>query len=425
MYRLIDGSDPAARGTAPRLPAPDDGRLADAVRRIGTLAALLLIAAALLGCDEPVPSWGSTESADRTSADRAERRATPPPTPDYRELTAASPADDRPDGDGSGDADGPGRPLPEDVSYPEAESLYHQGDYRRAVRHFEAYTRDRPDNPWGHYMLGLSAWKAGDLERAVRGLEAALERDPEHVKSLVNLSRVLLELDRPEEAREPVRRALETAPRSADALRVAGNVALEQGETGTAMRRYRQALAVDDLDAWSANNLGLLRLREGRFADALGPLARAVELRPDVGVFRNNLGVALERTGHLAQARAQYRAAADTGHDKAEASLARLEGVSPDRTSEPVELETLARRFSERAEGWEVDRLARRPSPTGTADAASGSPEGDDSPSVPGGPEEADTTAAEPDPDPETETGSGDGDAAADGSARDTTGTGG
>lgn len=417
MYRLIDAS---ARDDAP---APDDARLAAAVRRVGTLAALLLITAALLGCDGSESTWGSTESADRTSSDRAERRATPPPTPDYRELTAASPGEERPDAGPTGDEGDPGQPLPRDVSYPEAESLYHQGDYREALRHFEAYTRDRPDNPWGHYMLGLSAWKAGELERAVRGLEAALERDPDHVKSLVNLSRVLLELDRPQEAREPVRRAVETAPRSADALRVAGNVAEETGDTETAVRRYRQALAADGSDAWSANNLGLLLVRQGRFSDALGPLARAVELRPDVGVFRNNLGVALERTGHLARARAQYRAAADTGHGKAEASLARLEGVSPDGTAEPVELDALARRFAERAEGWEVDRLARRSSRSEGVDVPSGSPAGDDAASGSAEPEEDDSRSAEPegsDPDPEK-----DGDETEDGSARDTTGAGG
>ncbi len=401
MYRFIDRSHRDARGTAPDLPTADDGRLAAAVRRVGTLAALLLIAAALFGCDDTESTWGSTESADRTSADRTERRATPPPTPDYRELTAAAPEGSRTDGEpGADDADGPEQPLPRDPTYPGAESLYHQGEYTEAVRHFEAYTRDHPDNPWGHYMLGLSAWKAGEPEEAVRGLEAALERDPDHVKSLVNLSRVLLELDRPEEARGHVRKAVDTAPGSADALRVAGNAALETGETETAVRRYRQALAVDGADAWSANNLGLLLLRQGRFEDALGPLARAVEIRPDVGVFRNNLGAALERTGHLAAARAQYRGAADTGHGKAEASLTRLEGVVPDGTVEPVELDVLARRFADRVDGWEVDRLARRPAPTD----GSGDPAGDQAPSV-GDVDDPDASGDEP-----PESGDGDGD---------------
>lgn len=404
MYRFIDRSRRDARGAAPATdrPTEEDDRHAAVVRRVGTLAALILIAAALVGCDEPESTWGSTESADRTPA---EQQATPPPTPDYRKLTSSAEEGRRDGSDGTGDGAAPEQPLPDDVSYPEAESLYHRAEYDEALRHFEAYTREHPDNPWGHYMLGLSAWKAGELEEAVRGLEGALERDPDHVKSLVNLSRVLLELDRPEEAREPVRKAVDAAPRSADALRVAGNVADESGDAETAIRRYRQALAVDGSDAWSANNLGLLLVRQSRFDEALGPLARAVEIRPDVGVFRNNLGVALERTGHLAEAREQYGSAADAGHGKAEASLARLEGVPADETVEPVEIDDLARRFADRAEGWEVDRLTRRTSPGGDADEGSG-----DVPSTGDGEEpEGATPGGEPTPDeaPPDSTGSG------------------
>lgn len=356
---------------------------ARALRRIGYLVTATLLAVACLACGEAERTWGSTESSDRSSASRTDRRGTPPPTPDYRELAAASgdPAAPTTEEQAAGsETDAPSPPR--EVTYPEAESLYHAGDYGRALRHFRVYAREHADNPWGHYMLGLSAWKAGELERAAGALEDALGRDPDHVKSLVNLSRVLLELGRPEEARTRIEKAVDLAPTSADALRVAGNVAHEVGETDAALRRYRQALAADAEDAWSANNLGLLLIRQGRYEEALGPLARAVELRPATGVFRNNLGVALERTGHLDLARRQYRKAADTGHPKADESLARLEGVEDRGGSGTVELEALSRRFAERVRGWTLEGLAARPlsPPSDTAESSSGPDTGTEGP---------------------------------------------
>jgi len=62
-------------------------------------------------------------------------------------------------------------------------------------------TRPRkPDNVWGFYMLGLSAWKTGDRDAAVRAFTQALEKDSTHVKSRLNLSRVLIEQGRAQEA---------------------------------------------------------------------------------------------------------------------------------------------------------------------------------------------------------------------------------
>ena len=82
------------------------------------------------------------------------------------------------------------RPVRTDVTYEEAEEAFQAGAYRDAVSLFEGYVAGRPDNPWGHYMLGMSAWKGGHPEKAIEAFEAALERDPDHLKSLVNLSRV-------------------------------------------------------------------------------------------------------------------------------------------------------------------------------------------------------------------------------------------
>lgn len=315
-------------------------------RRLPVLAlAAALPLLALAGCgdgDEPT----RTVAGDRVPEQREEL---PPPTPDVRELTVDTPASSgREPGPDRAEVDRP--PLPEPVTYAAAESVYHEGDYLEAVRHFEAYVERRPDNPWGRYMLGLSAWKADRDGRAAEAFEAALERDPDHLKSLVNLSRVLLELERPEEARGSIDRALAVDPSSPDVLRVAGNVALELGETDRARTLYRRAVQADGRDAWSMNNLGLVLIHDGRFQEALPPLARAAELRPEEPVFRNNLGTALERTGHPGLASESYRIAAEAGHPTAGTSLERVTPHVPADGTGTLDLGALARRFVEQIE---------------------------------------------------------------------------
>src|SRR5262249_34034731 len=86
------------------------------------------------------------------------------------------------------------------VSFADADAAYQSKSYTEATTLFEQYTTARPGNAWGHFMLGLSAWKSGDLTKAEGAFEEALKIDPNHVKGLVNLSRVLIDQRRYDEA---------------------------------------------------------------------------------------------------------------------------------------------------------------------------------------------------------------------------------
>jgi TolA-binding protein len=60
----------------------------------------------------------------------------------------------------------PARVISGPVSFDMADSAYRDRRYDDAAALFKAYTEGRPTNPWGFYMLGLSAWKSGDLVQA-------------------------------------------------------------------------------------------------------------------------------------------------------------------------------------------------------------------------------------------------------------------
>ncbi len=337
------------------------GRSGPAVRRplrrgglLAVVAGLTAVALAACGPD--------AKEGVRTRGDVSSRRGggVTPASPSGSGTVLVS--DTRPGGaSGVGPVESPGKPsAPANVSYSDAEGVFRAGDYALAADLFEAYTLRRPENPWGHYMLGISAWRDGDHARAEAALKRTIEVDPEHAKALLNLARVLLEQRKASDALDYVERVVELKPESGEGRRVLGNARSDLGMADAALAAYREALVLNHRDAWTMNNLGLLMIREGRYEEALPPLARATELHPDVAVFQNNLGLALERSGHLAEAADAFRAAliARPVYEKARVSLVRVESQAPTATVETLDLAALASGFADEVSRWKEQSLA-------------------------------------------------------------------
>jgi Flp pilus assembly protein TadD len=245
-------------------------------------------------------------------------------------------------------------PRPVTVSYGEAEAVFRKGRYTDAATLFGAVVEAQPSNAFGHYMLGLSAWKSGDRGRAEQALTRAVELNGESVKIRTNLGRVLLEQGRPADALPHLEQAIALEPGSHEVWRVLGNVYGQMGRGDDALAAYREALILNDEDAWTMNNYGLVLIQLGRYEDARPPLARAVELQPRSPVFRNNLGVALERTGQLGGAEQAFAAAvaADSTYAKARISLERVTTRLGDTPRELPDLHELARLFELEMQSW-------------------------------------------------------------------------
>ena len=304
---------------------------------IRTAIALFLVVPFVAGgCDVPGRSSAKAPSAESRSEARVVPVSTTTTTPITATVTPTAPAFTGP------------------VSFDEAQSAYRDKRFEDAFGMFSAYVEERPENAWGHYMKGLSAWKAGRLTEAEGALVQALEIDPAHQKSLVNLARVYLDMDRPADGLTQAKQALVLTPSSGTALRVAGRAHAELGEVDAAIEAYHQALVSDDRDAWAMNNLGLILIQQERFEDALPPLARAVELRGDVAVIHNNLGIALERSGYPALAAKVYGETLeiDSSYAKAGANLARVTGRIDAAVEEDLDLAFLAQLFVSDIPRW-------------------------------------------------------------------------
>ena len=238
--------------------------------------------------------------------------------------------------------------IPENVSYATAESAYTAHRYSDATAMFDVYTKHRPDNAWGYYMLGLSSWKSGQLDRARDAFEAAIAKDPKQVKSLVNLSRVLLEQDKPSDALEQIQAAIALDSTNGSSWRVLGRVNARLGKVDEALDAYRRAITIDSTDTWAMNDMGLVLIDNGRYLDAISPLARATQLDTNNATFQNNLGLALERTGHVTQAKSVFEKAlsVDSTYAKAKVSLERVTGRSDAKDVEPIDLDQVGHAFA-------------------------------------------------------------------------------
>ena len=104
----------------------------------------------------------------------------------------------------------------------DGEAAYKARKYTTRRRSSSNTRRRKPNNAWGYYMFGMSAWKAGDLPKAEMGFKAALGVDPEHLKSLANLSRVLIEQKRFDDALNTLMRAGDIEPTSNEVQRLIG-----------------------------------------------------------------------------------------------------------------------------------------------------------------------------------------------------------
>src|SRR5678816_78190 len=167
-------------------------------------AVLLLAGVGVVGCSK----------ASETVQAKAESAAPAVVKP------VATTGEKRADGEGSLPTATPKIIAP--VSFGDGQAAFQARKYSDATAIFDRYTTERPANAWGHYMLGLSAWKSGDLAKSEQAFEKALSVDPQHVKSLVNLSRVFIEQKRPDEAIERLSRAAAIDPESTEVQRLLG-----------------------------------------------------------------------------------------------------------------------------------------------------------------------------------------------------------
>ncbi len=178
----------------------------------------------------------------------------------------------------------------------------------------------------GFISRGKSLLAEGNGADAFLMFTKAAEAKP-YAYPRIQMARALLSMDMFETARTHAEAAVDMDEQSTFAWNTLGRVELAAGDLDAAIVSFERASAADEHNSYAWNNLGFALLQQQRYQEAAEALESATSTQSPKSFMWNNLAMAYEHLDMLDEARAAYRQAIESGSSKAEASLARLEGV--------------------------------------------------------------------------------------------------
>lgn len=173
------------------------------------------------------------------------------------------------------------------------------GQFEPGIAELEWFLKRHPDDPVGHYELGL----------------AESQRDP---------ARALAHLDR----------ALALKPGFAEARAARGGMHYRQGKPETAVADLEAAAAHRPNDAFTLDRLGQTYLALDRAADAVRVLRRAAALAPEDSTIQLHFGRALAEAGQTAESQVamdRFRQLGPSKKRAVPAGLLEYLSLAPDR----------------------------------------------------------------------------------------------
>lgn len=183
-------------------------------------------------------------------------------------------------------------------------TLVKAGKGREALERARALVAAAPDDPNGHFTLGL-AQSEQDVAEAIKSFRRALELAPRHSLARYNLALVLKRADRAEEAVEELIRAIEIEPR-AEAHYTLGVIYWQRGDLNRATSALRAAVVLEPRYADAHYTLGAVLSARRDWTGAADSLRRALALRPNLAGAHDTLARVLQSAGDEAAARMHF-----------------------------------------------------------------------------------------------------------------------
>ena len=189
-----------------------------------------------------------------------------------------------------------------------------QGQFDKAIPHFEKALEINPDYAEAHYNLGDVLAYQGQLEKAIPHLEEAIRINPNRADTHYNLGSVFDRQGQLDEAVSHLEKAIELRSDYAEAHYNLGAVFAKQGQLDKAVSHLEKAIRLKPGMAEAYNNLGGVFGQQGQFDKAVSSLEKAIGLNPDCAEAHYNLGLSFEGLGKPDAALDHYgKALADNG----------------------------------------------------------------------------------------------------------------
>lgn len=143
-----------------------------------------------------------------------------------------------------------------------------QENYHAAAEHLQKYTSARPDDYYGHFLLGIAYQSLENANNAAREYERGLQINPEDQNMQIGLAEVYVAQNKPEKALPLFRKNISDISKDADALYLYGNALALTNNLSEAETALRDSLQVDDKLIESHRLLSDVLLKEGKQQEA-------------------------------------------------------------------------------------------------------------------------------------------------------------
>jgi predicted Zn-dependent protease len=132
----------------------------------------------------------------------------------------------------------------------------------------QKYTSERPDDSYGHAILGASFQGAGRRDEAVREFERGLAIDPDYRYIQINLAELYVYQGKPEKAIPFFKQNIQEISDDAEAMYDYGNALTQTGDLAGAENVVRKSIALDGKSIDAHKLLVIVLQGEGKIQEA-------------------------------------------------------------------------------------------------------------------------------------------------------------
>ena len=151
-----------------------------------------------------------------------------------------------------------------------------------------------PDDPGGHFKLGVTAYEQGRIDEAIVQYRKALEARPNNDEAYYRCGLALADKGQFDEAIAHYQMALEIKPDAPQTHYRLGIALARRGRADEALAHFQRALEIKPDDAEAHYQIGLVLADRGRLAEAIAHYQKALELEPNYKEVRQHLRDAIE-----------------------------------------------------------------------------------------------------------------------------------
>lgn len=181
--------------------------------------------------------------------------------------------------------------------------------FRSEITLWSHMTALQPQNPRGHYNLGVALDRLGRTAEAMPLYAHTVELDPRYAKAHSNLGALQLQRGLRSEAIASSRRALELDPNSVEAHTNLATAYTQLERFDEAIAHYRHAVTLAPHLGVPHRLFGQTLLKAGRLDEAARELNSAIEIDPNDADALHSLGIAAYQLKDYATAARAFQAA--------------------------------------------------------------------------------------------------------------------